>query len=108
MVVATDIKTRLSGQLSATDSPVSSLLRVVKRLAAMTLANQLLYSLYVRRDATFRRFFDTSYLLICRFDTAYPFPACCESCFANQRRSSCKLSVALASYGAPSTPEASF
>src|ERR1035438_301261 len=108
MVVSTDIKTRLSAELSAADSPVSNLLGLVKRPASTTLANQLLYSLYVRRDATFRRFFDTSYLLVCRFDTAYPCPACCESCFANQRRCSCKSFVALASYGAPSTPEASF
>src|SRR5664279_1368012 len=108
MVVATDIRTRLSGELSAADSPVSSLLGLVKRPASTTLANQLLCSLHVRRDASFRRFFDTSYLLVCRFDTAYPGPACCESCLASQKRSSCRLSVAMASYGAPSSPEASF
>src|ERR1019366_1766793 len=108
MVVATDIKTRLSGELSAADSLVSNLPRLVKRPASTTLANQLLCSLHVRRDASFRRFFDTSYLLVCRFDTAYPCPACCESCFANQKRSSCTSFIAAASYGAPRTPEASF
>src|SRR5664279_1645611 len=108
MVVATDIRTRLSGELSAADSPVSNLLGLATRPASTTLANQLLCSLHVRRDASFRRFFDTSYLLVCRFDTAYPCPACCESSFANQKRSCCKLFIALASYGAPSTPEASF
>src|ERR1035441_8251859 len=93
-MVATDIRTRLSGELSAADSLVSSLLGLATRPASTTLANQLLCSLHVRRDASFRRFFDTSYLLVCRFHTAYPCPACCESCFANQRRASCKLFIA--------------